>query len=90
VLFSNQQQQQSMWLSVIPCCVLNNPALTACLLAVQVPAPGDVFLYPVAEGAFVPTRVAAIGEKYVELDANYGVTGAPLQLEVRLVGLQKQ
>jgi FKBP-type peptidyl-prolyl cis-trans isomerase 2 len=54
------------------------------------PAPGDVFLYPVADGAFVPTRVAAIGEQYVELDANYGVTGAPLQLEVRLVGLQKQ
>ncbi|KAF6264177.1 hypothetical protein COO60DRAFT_1486295 [Scenedesmus sp. NREL 46B-D3] len=56
----------------------------------QVPAPGDVFLYPVADGAFVPTRVAAIGEQYVELDANYGVAGAQLQLEVRLVGLQKQ
>lgn len=54
------------------------------------PAPGDVFLYPVSEGAYVPTRVAAIGEKYVELDANYGVTGAGLQLEVTLVALQKQ
>uniref|UniRef100_A0A383W2B1 Uncharacterized protein n=1 Tax=Tetradesmus obliquus TaxID=3088 RepID=A0A383W2B1_TETOB len=56
----------------------------------QMPAPGDVFLYPVSEGAYVPTRVAAIGEKYVELDANYGVTGAALQLEVTLVALQKQ
>ncbi|WIA15270.1 hypothetical protein OEZ85_001941 [Tetradesmus obliquus] len=56
----------------------------------QMPAPGDVFLYPVSEGAYVPTRVAAIGEKYVELDANYGVTGAGLQLEVTLVALQKQ
>jgi FKBP-type peptidyl-prolyl cis-trans isomerase 2 len=59
-------------------------------LLLQVPAPGDVFLYPVADGAYVPTRVAAIGEQYVELDANYGVTGAQLQLEVRLVALQKQ
>jgi FKBP-type peptidyl-prolyl cis-trans isomerase 2 len=55
----------------------------------QVPQVGEVFWYPVADGAYVPTRIQNVGEQYVELDANYGVTGTSLQLEVQLVRLYK-
>ena len=55
----------------------------------DMPQVGDVFWYPVVDGAAVPTRVNAIGQDYVELDANYGVTGAALELQVQLVRLNK-
>jgi hypothetical protein len=55
----------------------------------SMPQVGDVFWYPVVDGAAVPTRVNAIGHDYVELDANYGVTGAALELQVQLVRLNK-
>jgi hypothetical protein len=53
------------------------------------PGVGDVFWYPVADGAAVPTRVNAVGQDYVELDANWGVTDTELELQVQLVRLQK-
>eukprot|EP00878_Enallax_costatus_P017741 GHUV01018640.1.p1 GENE.GHUV01018640.1~~GHUV01018640.1.p1 ORF type:complete len:476 (+),score=182.86 GHUV01018640.1:465-1892(+) len=56
----------------------------------QTPDPGDVFWYPVADGAYVQTRVTSVGDTYVELDANYGVTGTDLCMDVQLVRLQKQ
>lgn len=55
----------------------------------EVPGVGDVFWYPVIDGAAVLTRVSAVGQDYVELDANYGVTDAPLELRVQLVKLHK-
>eukprot|EP00879_Flechtneria_rotunda_P028403 GHRR01030510.1.p3 GENE.GHRR01030510.1~~GHRR01030510.1.p3 ORF type:complete len:117 (-),score=32.24 GHRR01030510.1:489-839(-) len=56
----------------------------------QMPNVGDVFWYPVAERASVPTRVAMICEEFTELDANYGITDTQLQLEIKLVRLHKQ
>lgn len=56
----------------------------------NMPEVGDVFWYPVADGAAVPTRVNAVGRDYVELDANYGVTDTALELQVQLVRLLKQ
>jgi hypothetical protein len=55
----------------------------------NMPGVGDVFWYPVADGAAVPTRVNAVGQDYVELDANWGVTDSELELQVQLVRLQK-
>lgn len=55
----------------------------------NMPGVGDVFWYPVADGAAVPTRVNAVGQDYVELDANWGVTDTELELQVQLVRLQK-
>lgn len=55
----------------------------------NMPGMGDVFWYPVADGAAVPTRVNAVGQDYVELDANWGVTDTELELQVQLVRLQK-
>jgi hypothetical protein len=55
----------------------------------HMPGVGDVFWYPVADGAAVPARVNAVGQDYVELDANYGVTDTELELQVQLVRLQK-
>eukprot|EP00775_Hariotina_reticulata_P002817 gene2817-3110_t len=55
----------------------------------ETPKVGEVFWYPVADGAHVPTRIQNIGEHYVELDANYGVAGTMLHLDVQLVRLYK-
>lgn len=56
----------------------------------ELPKIGDVFWYPVAEGAYVQTRVAGVGQKHVELDANYGVVGTQLEMDIHLVKLQKK
>jgi hypothetical protein len=55
----------------------------------ELPCVGDVFWYPVADRAAVPTRVNAIGKDFVELDANFGVSDTQLELQVQLVKLVK-
>jgi hypothetical protein len=53
------------------------------------PQLGEVFWYPVVDGAALPTRVKSVGQDFYELDANYGVTDTPLTLHVQLVELRK-
>jgi hypothetical protein len=74
-----------------------NPALTwwqptadvAAKFGGRSPGVGEVFWFPLPNGAALPTRVAAVGPAYVELDANEGLLSAPLLLEVHLVALHK-
>jgi hypothetical protein len=55
----------------------------------EAPALGEVFWFPIRPGAALPTRVTAVGDEHYELDANYGVLGAPLDLHVQLVRLAR-
>lgn len=53
------------------------------------PVAGQVFWYPIADGApsWVPTQVVNVGPQFVQLDANFGLTGREMQLGVRVAGV---
>lgn len=55
----------------------------------RTPECGDVFFYPVRDDCWLQAQVSTVGERFVEVDANYGVAGQDVVLDVQLVKLIK-